>query len=162
MTYNILKLFVKKGFYSKNMLPSVTQLHSMKMWSTLMPKKTVEYFLQLRHTLVFQVELSLRLPSRNICLRHFSCYCLLFYSGQYCMSRKMINIATTYNFDILSFAFERRYWIYYMLWTEKQWLKQMVTESKCKLFSSKLFLELNTQLNVEIINSLCGLKTVGR
>lgn len=85
-------------------------------------------------TSVFQVEQSLRLPSRNICLRHFSCYCLLFDSEQYngCMSWKMVNIVTTYNFDILSFALEKHYWIYYRLWTEKQWLRQLLTKPKCK------------------------------
>lgn len=46
-------------------------------------EKTVLYFLPLRRSLVFQVEESLRPPSRNICFRHFSWYCLLFVSEPY-------------------------------------------------------------------------------
>lgn len=110
---------------------SVTQYENVKYINA---DKIVEHFLPHRNTFVFQVEHSLKLPSRDICLRHFSCYRLLLDSEEYnaCKSWKIINIVTAYNFYILSFAFERHYWIYYRLWTEKQWLKQILTKSKCK------------------------------
>lgn len=81
--HNDLKLFGKGLFTVKTcflLSYSVTQYESVKYIND---EKLSLHFLPLRHTLVFQVEQSLRLPSRNICLRHFSCYCLLFDSEQY-------------------------------------------------------------------------------